>query len=73
MDAERRAKLLRGFALGGTYGFVFLGSVLLGAGVGWWLDRWIGLPPVVLTLILGLAGAVVGFVAIVRASAGGSP
>lgn len=59
-QAERR-ELYNGFGNGMSMAVEFVVSPVIFAGIGWLLDRWLGLSPV-LTVILAVVGAVAVFV-----------
>lgn len=43
----------------------FVAAVIVGGGIGWFLDQWLGTQPVLL-LVMGVLGVITGFVNVIR-------
>lgn len=62
---KRRQTFLRTFALAMELPFILVGGVLIGGGLGYWLDKQFGSSPA-LTFVLGIIGFAAGVREVLR-------
>ena len=62
---KRRLTFLRTFALAMELPFILVGGVLIGGGLGYWLDKQLGSSPA-LTFVLGIVGFAAGVREVLR-------
>jgi F0F1-type ATP synthase assembly protein I len=62
---KRRLNFLRTFALAMELPFILVGGVVIGGGLGYWLDKQIGTSPA-LTFVLGIVGFAAGVREVLR-------
>jgi ATP synthase protein I len=74
-SGEDRAATASGYARGFRLSSELVGGVLVGAGIGWLLDRLLGISPwgLIVFLLLGFAAGVLNVMRAAGISAGGGP
>ncbi len=62
---KRPTAFLRALAYAMELPFILVGGVVIGGGIGWWLDKYVGTAPL-LAIVLGLLGFIAGLREILR-------